>query len=307
MKRLTALLLLAVLLLSSCGISHSGGGEEYYTFNDDAGRSVSIYGRPERVAVLFSSYAEMWLLAGGGIVATVGESVERGFADDGVLLVDGGAGKVIDYEALVHSEPDLVIGSLDIENQVKACELIAKVGVASALFKVESFDDYARVMGHFCGITQNGAAYEKYVTRVGEDISETLEKYAGREQKSILFVRAATSAKSTKAKGSDDNFVCAMLYELGCRNIADNAPVLLDGLSLEAIIAEDPDFIFFSAMGDEKRVREYMDGELGGEVWQSLRAVKECSYAYLPKDMFQYKPNHRFGEAYEYLAELLYE
>ena len=83
--------------------------------------------------------------------------------------------------------------------------------------------------------------------------------------------------------------------------------MLLDGLRLEAIIAENPDFIFFSTMGNEEKVREYMDGELLGEVWQSLDAVKKGNYAYLPKEMFQYKPNRRFGEAYRYLAELLYE
>ena len=295
-----------VLLLCSCGQNAATEGK-YYVFNDDADRQVSVYGAPERVAVLFSSYAEMWLLAGGEITVTVGESIERGFAGGDVILVDGGAGKAIDYEALVAAEPDLVIGSLDIESHRQVCDFMAKAGVASALFKVESFEDYARVMEHFCAITKNSEAYEKHVAAVSEEIDALLEKYSGREQKRILFVRAATSAKSTKAKNAENNFVCAMLDELGCYNIADSAHILLDGLSLEAIIAENPDFIFFSAMGNEEKVREYMDGELSGEVWQSLDAVKNGNYAYLPKDMFQYKPNQRFGEAYRYLAELLYE
>ena len=305
MKKFLLIIALA-LLLCSCGRDEKAEGE-YYVFNDDAGQQVSIYGAPRRVAVLFSSYAEMWLLAGGEITVTVGESVERGFVGEDVILVDGGAGKVIDYEALVAAEPDFVIGSLDIEKQREVCDFMAKVGIASALFKVESFEDYARVMEHFCAITKNPEAYDEHVTAVGEEIDALLEKYSGREKKRILFVRAATSAKSTKAKTASDNFVCAMLDELGCYNIAEGAPVLLDGLSLEAIIAENPDFIFFSTMGNEEKVREYMDGELLGEVWQSLDAVKKGNYAYLPKEMFQYKPNRRFGEAYRYLAELLYE
>lgn len=308
MKKLIIFIsLLAILLWAvSCGTAE-GEDEKYYVFYDDAGQQVSLYGKPKRVAVLFSSYAEMWLLAGGEISVSVGESVERGFASDDIILVDGGAGKVIDFEALVAAEPDFVIGSADIEKQREACDFMAKSGIASALFTVESFDDYARVMEHFCAITENSKAYEEHVIRVGAEIDTLLEKYSGREAKSILFVRAATSAKSTKAKTAENNFVCAMLSELGTRNIADSAPLLLDGLSLEAIISADPDFIFFSTMGDENRVREYMDGELAGEVWQTLDAVKLGNYAYLPKDMFQYKPNHRWGEAYKYLAELLYE
>ena len=305
MKKFLLIITLA-LLLCSCGQS-SKPESKYYVFNDDAGQQVSVYGAPGRVAVLFSSYAEMWLLAGGEITVTFGESIERGFVGEDVILVDGGAGKAIDYEALVAAEPDFVIGSLDIESQRQVCDFMAKAGVASALFKVESFEDYARVMEHLCAITKNSEAYDRHVTAVGEEIDALLEKYSGREKKRILFVRAATSAKSTKAKTAKDNFVCAMLDELGCYNVADSAPLLLDGLSLEAIIAENPDFIFFSTMGNEEKVREYMDGELESEVWQSLDAVKNGNYAYLPKEMFQYKPNRRWGEAYKYLAELLYE
>ena len=40
---------------------------------------------------------------------------------------------------------------------------------------------------------------------------------------------------ATKAKTADENFVCKMLNELGTYNIAENAPILLDGLSLSLI------------------------------------------------------------------------
>ena len=43
--------------------------------------------------MLFSSFADVWETAGGRVDITVGESVERGFAPEDVLLVDDGAGK----------------------------------------------------------------------------------------------------------------------------------------------------------------------------------------------------------------------
>ena len=306
-KVIAFVLLAAALALASCGASNKNEGEEYYCFYDDVERQVSLYGKPQRVAVLFSSYAEMWQTAGGEITVSVGESVERGFVTNNIILVDGGAGKSIDFETLVAAKPDFVIGSADIAKQREVCDFMSKAGVPSALFKVESFEDYARVMGHFCAITENPEAYAEYVTEVRSDIEAVLKNYSGRDEKRVLFIRASSSARSTKAKTSRDNFVCAMLEELGSHNIADDAPILLDGLSIEEIIIQNPDFIFFSTMGDEEKVKEYTDSLLAGEVWQSLDAVKNGNYAYLPKNMFQYKPNHRWAQAYEYLAELLYE
>ena len=42
------------------------------------------------------------------------------------------------------------------------------------------------------------------------------------------------------------------------------------------------------------------------EGWKDLAAVREKNYAFLPKELFHFKPNARWAEAYAYLAELLY-
>lgn len=34
--------------------------------------------------------------------------------------------------------------------------------------------------------------------------------------------------------------------------------------------------------------------------------MKEDRYIVLPKDLFHYKPNNRWGESYQYLGEILY-
>ena len=71
-----------------------------YQFTDDTGVEITLPEKPTRVAVLFSSFAQVWELAGGKVDITVGESVERGFASQDAVLVDGGAGKTINSEAL---------------------------------------------------------------------------------------------------------------------------------------------------------------------------------------------------------------
>ncbi|MPN53734.1 hypothetical protein SDC9_201400 [bioreactor metagenome] len=43
-----------------------------------------------------------------------------------------------------------------------------------------------------------------------------------------------------------------------------------------------------------------------GSGWQRLTAVRTGNYDYLPKDLFQFKPNARWDQAYAYLLKLLY-
>ena len=126
------------------------------------------------------------------------------------------------------------------------------------------------------------------------------------QRKKILFIRAGSGASATKAKTAEQHFAAAMLEELGTYNIADNAPVLLDGLSIEEILREDPELIFVSTMGKESAAKEYMASVLAEPTWQSLSAVQNDRVIYLPKDLFQFKPNARWGEAYEYLIGVLY-
>lgn len=40
--------------------------------------------------------------------------------------------------------------------------------------------------------------------------------------------------------------------------------------------------------------------------WASLSAVKNDKYLIMPKDLYLYKANDRYGEAYEELGKILY-
>lgn len=277
-----------------------------YTFTDSMGHTVTLEEKPETVAVLFSSFADLWQLAGGEVDITVGESVERGFVGDDVLLVDDGAGKTIDNELLLSYEPDLVIGSSDIEAQAETVGLCADAGISAAGFRVESFEDYLSVLSILTEITGDHDAYQQNGEEVGARIEQMLSDLDFSEKGyDILFIRAGSQYSSTKAKGTEDNFVCGMLAELGLHNIADDAPVLLDGLSLEEIITADPDYIFISTMGNEDAAKEYMESVFAEDGYRQLTAVAEGNYAFLPKDLFQFKPNARWDEAYQYLIDLV--
>ena len=303
-SKISLLLILALSLsmLFSCGKNDTG---ESVSFVDSLGNAVALDGAPERVAVLTSSLADMWLLSGGEVSISVGESSEREILPDDTLLVDTGAGKHVSAELLVSYKPDFVIGSADIDSQRDVAKTLRAAGIPCALFRVDSFSDYLSVLDILTDITEDKEAYQLFGADIKEKIDALLLSIPDSEC-DILFIRAATSAKSTKAKSADQHFVAEMLSELGAHNIADDAPILLDGLNMESIIAADPDIIFVSAMGDEAAVREYMDGVFEESAWSTVSAVKNGECHYLPKEYSQFKPNAEWYEAYLMLWEILY-
>ena len=310
MKKSVIFFLCALLVFSLCACENEKTKESekpFYEFCDSIGQKIVLKKKPERVAVLFSSFAEMWGLAGGETKISVFESVERGFCGENVILVDGGAGKTVNTEALVSGEPDFVICSADVPAQKEAASFLSEKNIPSAVFRVESFEDYMSVFKIFCEITENPQNYKENAEKVKENIDKmfnSLEKEP--KYKKILFIRAGSSKSSTKAKRSEEHFAAAMLSSIGCQNIADSASVVLDGISDEAILRYNPDYIFISTMGKEEAARAYMDSVLKGKVFSSLDCVKKGNYCYLPKNLFQFKPNNKWDEAYSFLIDIVY-
>lgn len=302
MKRLIAVIALVILMLPKAIA-------EEIRFQDHEGTEIVLNGKPQKVCVLLSSFAQMWILAGGEVGITVYESVERGFSPEGIPLVDSGAGKNVDLEALIFEEPDFVIGSMDIPSHVEAKRILSKIGIPTAVFRVESFQDYLDVISVFCRITGDTDAFYTNATLVQKGVEEVLREAQSRNngrRPQILFIRSGSGYSSCKAKTADMHFAAQMLEELGAHNIADDVPVILDGLSFEEILLKDPDAIFISIMGNEEKSRAYMESVLQTNQWQLLSAVQQGRVYFLPKELFQYKPNNRWDEAYGMLTEMLY-
>ncbi len=262
--------------------------------------------QPERVAVLFSSLAQIWQEAGGTVSITVGESVERGFVSDDIPLVDSGAGKNIHTELLLSYEPDLVIASADIPAQMETASILEKAGIPVLLCHVESFADYLDVLTQMTALTGDETGLTEALD-MQASIDTLLTEAKSQDPLRILFIRAGSTASATKAKTASDHFACAMLAELGCINIADQVPVLFEGLSMEEILLADPDYIFFSLMGEETSARAHVENLLSGDVWGRLTAVQMGRAIVLPRELFHFKPCNRWAEAYQYLADVLFD
>jgi iron complex transport system substrate-binding protein len=316
--RILCALLALSLLLAGCGsttassVSESSAADEAaaaetVTFTDDMGREVTAPANPERVVAMIGSFADIWCLAGGRdtLVATANDawtSFDLGLGDDVANL---GAIKEPNLELLLASEPDFILASCNTTANVDLLETFENAGIPVAYFDIQNFEDYANMMQICTTLTGNE---ENYQTNCA-DVREQVEAAIARKDDSaptVLCIRATGS--SCKVKGSVDNVLGEMLADLGCVNIADSDSALLEDLSIEAIIAGDPDYIFVVLQGsDPTDAQKTLDETLlSNPAWSNLRAVQEGRYYVVENELYNLKPNARWGEAYEKLADILY-
>ena len=221
------------------------------------------------------------------------EERDLGLSQDVAVV---GTVKEPNTEEIIALDPDLVILASDIAAQADIRDVLENAGLACATFQVDTFEDYAFMMEQFCAITGRDDLYEENVTQVGEQIEQARATAAqGDSQPQVLLIRAFSSG--IKAK-TDDELAGAILKDLGAHNIADDHPSMLEDLSMEEVIAADPAYIFVTTMGDEQKALDYLNGLIEeNPAWSELTAVKEGRYIVLPKDLFHYKPNNRWGRA----------
>lgn len=291
--------------IKDTGTEEQAGQEAVFTFTDDLGREVRVSSH-ERVAALLGSYADMWNLAGGQVCA----APEDAFDDFDLSLpeetVNLGETKRLNLELLFTAEPDFVLASTNTPQHLEWQQALEEAGIPVAYFDVACFEDYLRMLKICTQITGQPGRYEQYGTALEEQIREIRSRYEGREPLTVLVMRA--SATSIRAKNSQDNVLGEMTDSFGCVNIADSDTSLLENLSVESIMLQNPDRILIVQSGDDTEgTRENIEAMFrDNPLWKELDAVKNEKLFFLDKHLYNLKPNARWAEAYEKLGEMLY-
>ena len=295
-------------LLTACSSEQNEYDQSAVIFTDALGREVSVPKEPERVAALIGSFADVWMLAGGSVCATA----EDAWDDFGLALPDAvniGGAHSPNLELIFSANPDFVIASASTSSNVEMKETLEAAGIAVAYFDVDNFSDYLAMLDICTDITErkdlyecNGLAIQSQI----EDIKQAIEERAlPEEQRTVLLLRAHSS--SVKAKGSKGTILGEMLADLGCINIADSDTSLLETLSVESIIRQEPYRIFVVTMGDdtEKAIDNLNQMMNENPAWGTLDAVAEGRLHLMERKLFNIKPNADWAESYEKLSEIL--
>ena len=234
-------------------------------------------------------------------------------------------------ELLLAQAPDFVILSANISGHKKLVPLLENAGIPCACFNYETFSQYLHILAIFTELTARPDLYETHGTRVEAackaQIATALAKRDavphGSESAALSPATASADAADASptvlllrafgtgvlAKNSRDLAVGDLLSALGTRNIADAGTLATGDLSLEAIIAGDPDFIFVTTMGtDEAKALGAFQSKLASNpAWSGLSAVKAGRCIVLPRELFHFKPRGMDWLAcYQILTDILY-
>ena len=258
-----------------------------YTFIDDYGRTVTVTSY-KRTATLIGSFADVWMSAGGSVVATANDTwtnFDLGLSSDVVNI-----GSILNpnVELLIASRPDFVIASCNTDSNIALMQTLENAGITVAYFDVSNFEQYLNMLDKCTMITGRRDLYKTNGTDVKEQIDTIKSRVDGSNPK-ILFIRTSSSSvKAKQSEGSDTS--------------------LLDDLSLEAIVVADPDYIFVTTQGNDTdaAIRNIDKLLTSNPAWSSLTAVKQGRYYVLDKKLYNLKPKAKWGEAYKQLADILY-
>ncbi len=311
---LLALLLVSILALSGCEtnqtIQETSQQKDGYTFTDAIGQEITVH-NPQRVVSLMGSFSEIWILAGGAdtLVGTSYDTVDNrdlGLPEDIAIV---GTYQNPNIEEILALNPDLVLLSSETtrtDSHVALKDALNGADIPAAYFSVTHFEDYLNMLKICTDITGNQDAYQTNGIAVEKRIAQIIADSKTETSPSVLLM--ITYSGGIRAQSSD-TMTGKMLSELGCKNILDEYPSMLQNFSVEKIIETDPDYIFVIPMGNDdtlaqKNLKENVESN---PAWNSLTAVKNDRYILLPKDKFLYKPNAVWDESYAYLAALLKE
>ena len=315
MKRLTAILMIFLLLtFSGCSGQKPGNespnNDSAVIFTDALGREITLDTCPERTAALIGSFADVWILAGGTVCASAEDAWDDFGLDLGNAVNIGGAHSP-SLEALLSANPDFVIASASTAANVEMKEALENAGITVAYFDVDCFEDYLAMLDICTDITGRKDLYKQYGTSIEAEIAgirdECVNSDLPDEKRTVLLIR--TSASSVKAKGSEGTVLGEMLSDLGCINIADNDTSILENLSVESVIRQNPYRIFVVTMGDdtEKAMENLTRLIKENPAWSSLDAVKENRLHVMDRKMFNIKPNAKWADSYAELSKILLE
>ena len=309
MKRLIAMILFFSLALTACsGVKEETISDRALTFTDDLGRTVTV-DQPQRVAALLGSFAQIWMLAGGEVIATADDAWDDLQLDLPEHAVNLGHTKSLSLELLLSAQPDLILASTNTRQNMEWKESLEATGIPIAYFDVGDFDGYLRVLKICTDITGRSDLYETNGLAVAKTIEAVLTQSEQRlsKQPAPTVLCLVASASNINAKNSRNNVLGEMLHSLGCVNIADSEDSLLENLSLEYILQTDPDYIFIVQRGDDTAgMMQNIAHELeSNPLWSQLTAIQKNKLYFMEKNLYNLKPNHRWGEAYQELEAIL--
>lgn len=304
------MLVVFLALLGGCGAKPAFNGKQaeentYLTIRDDAGRVVTLPKKPERIAVLSTSYVDLLYAVGGTAIGKpVSQSGRR--PQNTVEPAEIGQATNINIEKLIALQPDFVIAYQGLHE--KLVPVLESSHIPVVLLRMKTYEDVQQKILLFGEIAGTLSQAQSVAGNLRGKISDITARLPAQSHKVVIL---HATAKSVTVE-LDNSIAGSVANILKLKNIAAGShPLTKDTnaapYSLEKIVEGNPDIILVTMMGDaadiEKRLRADVQSN---PAWAGLRAVKHKQVYYLPGDLFQLNPGIHYDEAVSYMAKVVY-
>ena len=295
------------LLLTACGAPAAENpqtGSAYATVTDDNGRTVTFDKKPERIVVTSASFLEPLYAVGGSVVGRPESKTKVPPEAKEVPRI----GRVyqIDAEKVIALKPDLVI--LNKGMNEKLIDTLNANYIKTLVLDMKSYEDVKREIGIFAALTGEKEKGEALVQKMDADI-EAVRTSIPQEKKRVAIIHSTGQGLSVQLDGSIAGNIANIL---GWENTAAGMPALDKNpdaapYSMETLVAQNPDIIFVTSMGEEAEIRASMEAMFAeSPAWQSVGAIRDGRVYYLPQEMFLFSPGIEYPAAVKYMARLVY-
>jgi iron complex transport system substrate-binding protein len=265
-KRLCASLLAALACLPARG---------EIVVTDVDGTSIRLAAPARRIVSLTPHITELLFAAGAGD-RMVGTAQYSDYPPAARSLPRVG-GHALDLEAIVALKPDLVLGWKS-GNAAASVARLRALGLTVHLSEPGRIEDIAGELERIGLLAGTGAAADAAAKAFRERYAKLAARYSRRPPVTVFYQIWKQPLMTVNGK----QIISDAIRLCGGRNVFEQLPVLAPTVTVEAVIAVNPEVIVASGMGESRP--EWLDD---WRRWTTLKAVVRDNLYFVPPDLLQ--------------------
>ena len=243
---------------------------------DDAGRTITLAKPAQRIVSLAPHATELLFAAGAGN-AVVGVVRYSDFPDAAKQVPVVGEAGALDLETLLSMKPDLIV-AWQSGNPAAAIERLLKFNIPVFLSEPRHLDDIATNLERLSLLAGTQLLAAAASTQFRAALQQLRADYSGKPPVTVFY--QIWDRPLITLNGA--HMVSAVLELCGGKNLFAALPVIAPEVSMEAVLAADPDVIIASGSASSE------DHGLGQWArWPTLRAVRNKQLYFVEPDYIQ--------------------
>ena len=261
----------SVLTLIAAPLAHAE-----FVIKDDTGQELRLKEAPKRIVSLAPHVTETLFAAGGGskIVGTVDYS---DYPEAAKKLPRVGGYSRVDLEAVAALKPDLII-AWQSGNASAQMEKIRSLGIPIFLTQPNTLDDVAVELEKLGKLAGTESIANAAASKFRERLTKLRQGYSQKAKVRVFYQIWKTPLMTV----GGPQIISSAIQLCGGENVFGNLPQMSPTVSLEAVIAADPEAIVATGMGDARP-----DWLGDWNQWTRMTAVKRGNLFHINPDIMQ--------------------